>query len=211
MAQPLSPRPWSTTRSPPRARRRSGRPSPRRPRPISASPTHQAWPSPASSSPRMLMLRFGSPTGEPGRCGVQRDCGARLGQHRSTGQQAGDGGQERFVQALRRHRVLDLEIDATEPADVIRFCEMLAPTVGGINLEDIKAPECFEVSRPCAIGSTSLCSTTIGRDRHHRWGGFPQRSRTDRAGHLTGEGGVRRSRSRWHRFGEVLHRARHEP
>ena len=41
--------------------------------------------------------------------------------------------------------VFDIEVDATEPADVIRFCEMLAPTVGGINLEDIKAPECFEI------------------------------------------------------------------
>ena len=39
--------------------------------------------------------------------------------------------------------VFDIEIDAPDPADVIRFCEMLAPTVGGINLEDIKAPECF--------------------------------------------------------------------
>ena len=41
--------------------------------------------------------------------------------------------------------VFDLEIDATDPDDVIRFCEMLAPTVGGINLEDIKAPECFYI------------------------------------------------------------------
>ncbi len=41
--------------------------------------------------------------------------------------------------------VFDLEIDAADPADVIRFCELLAPTVGGINLEDIKAPECFEI------------------------------------------------------------------
>ncbi|HEV2291158.1 MAG TPA: NADP-dependent malic enzyme [Gemmatimonadales bacterium] len=41
--------------------------------------------------------------------------------------------------------VFDLEIDAPEPADVIRFCQMLAPTVGGINLEDIKAPDCFAI------------------------------------------------------------------
>jgi len=41
--------------------------------------------------------------------------------------------------------VFDLEIDASNPDDVIRFCEMLAPTVGGINLEDIKAPECFYI------------------------------------------------------------------
>ena len=41
--------------------------------------------------------------------------------------------------------VFDLEIDASDPEDVIRFCELLAPTVGGINLEDIKAPECFYI------------------------------------------------------------------
>jgi malate dehydrogenase (oxaloacetate-decarboxylating)(NADP+) len=41
--------------------------------------------------------------------------------------------------------VFDLEIDALDPDDVIRFCEMLEPTVGGINLEDIRAPECFYI------------------------------------------------------------------
>ncbi|MGH3649629.1 MAG: NADP-dependent malic enzyme [Acidimicrobiia bacterium] len=41
--------------------------------------------------------------------------------------------------------VFDLEIDAADPDDVIKFCELLAPTVGGINLEDIKAPECFYI------------------------------------------------------------------
>jgi malate dehydrogenase (oxaloacetate-decarboxylating)(NADP+) len=43
--------------------------------------------------------------------------------------------------------VFDLEIDAKTPADVIRFCEMLEPTVGGINLEDIHAPDCFEIEQ----------------------------------------------------------------
>src|SRR5690606_28018015 len=43
--------------------------------------------------------------------------------------------------------VFDIEVDATDPKDVIRFCEMLAPTVGGINLEDIKAPDCFEIEQ----------------------------------------------------------------
>jgi len=41
--------------------------------------------------------------------------------------------------------VFDIEINAPAAADCIRFCEMLEPTVGGINLEDIKAPECFEI------------------------------------------------------------------
>ena len=39
--------------------------------------------------------------------------------------------------------VFDLELDANDPLDVIRACQMLEPTFGGINLEDIKAPECF--------------------------------------------------------------------
>src|SRR5215213_11909460 len=37
----------------------------------------------------------------------------------------------------------DLEVGSTDPDDVIRFCQLLEPTVGGINLEDIKAPDCF--------------------------------------------------------------------
>jgi malate dehydrogenase (oxaloacetate-decarboxylating)(NADP+) len=41
--------------------------------------------------------------------------------------------------------VFDLEIDAPDPDDIIRFCRMLEPTVGGINLEDIKSPDCFYV------------------------------------------------------------------
>ena len=41
--------------------------------------------------------------------------------------------------------VFDLEIDAPDPEDVITFCKMLEPTVGGINLEDISAPACFEI------------------------------------------------------------------
>ncbi len=41
--------------------------------------------------------------------------------------------------------VFDLDINAPTPQDCIAFCKMLEPTVGGINLEDIKAPDCFEV------------------------------------------------------------------
>src|SRR5262245_42250399 len=39
--------------------------------------------------------------------------------------------------------VFDLEVGSEKPDDVIRFCQLLEPTVGGINLEDIKAPDCF--------------------------------------------------------------------
>ncbi|MFW6192468.1 MAG: NADP-dependent malic enzyme [Gemmatimonadota bacterium] len=43
--------------------------------------------------------------------------------------------------------VFDLEVDADGPEDLVRFCEMLEPTVGGINLEDIAAPDCFVVEQ----------------------------------------------------------------
>jgi malate dehydrogenase (oxaloacetate-decarboxylating)(NADP+) len=39
--------------------------------------------------------------------------------------------------------VFDIEVDSRDPNEVIRVCQLLEPTFGGINLEDIKAPECF--------------------------------------------------------------------
>ena len=41
--------------------------------------------------------------------------------------------------------VFDIEIDSHNPDDVIKACQLLEPTFGGINLEDIKAPECFYI------------------------------------------------------------------
>jgi len=43
--------------------------------------------------------------------------------------------------------VFDIELNAKNPEDVVRACEMLEPTFGGINLEDIKAPECFYIEQ----------------------------------------------------------------
>lgn len=41
--------------------------------------------------------------------------------------------------------VFDLEVDETDPQSFIKIVASLEPTFGGINLEDIKAPECFEI------------------------------------------------------------------
>src|SRR5213075_2424765 len=41
--------------------------------------------------------------------------------------------------------VFDLEVGSETPDDVIKFCQLLEPTVGGINLEDIRAPDCFYI------------------------------------------------------------------
>jgi len=41
--------------------------------------------------------------------------------------------------------VFDIEVDTLDPDKIIMFGQMMAPTFGGINLEDIKAPECFYI------------------------------------------------------------------
>ncbi|ULQ47213.1 NADP-dependent malic enzyme [Flagellatimonas centrodinii] len=43
--------------------------------------------------------------------------------------------------------VFDIELDERDPAKLVDIIAALEPTFGGINLEDIKAPECFEVER----------------------------------------------------------------
>ena len=41
--------------------------------------------------------------------------------------------------------VFDIELDTHDPDEIIKVCQLLEPTFGGINLEDIKAPECFYI------------------------------------------------------------------
>jgi malate dehydrogenase (oxaloacetate-decarboxylating)(NADP+) len=41
--------------------------------------------------------------------------------------------------------VFDIELDTHNPDELIKVCQLLEPTFGGINLEDIKAPECFYI------------------------------------------------------------------
>lgn len=43
--------------------------------------------------------------------------------------------------------VFDIEIDEKDPKKLIQIIKSLEPTFGGINLEDIKAPECFEIEQ----------------------------------------------------------------
>ncbi|MBT4728563.1 MAG: NADP-dependent malic enzyme [Cytophagia bacterium] len=41
--------------------------------------------------------------------------------------------------------VFDIEVDTTDIDKFVETCKLISPTFGGINLEDIKAPECFEI------------------------------------------------------------------
>ena len=41
--------------------------------------------------------------------------------------------------------VFDIELNTHDPDEIIKVCQLLEPTFGGINLEDIKAPDCFYI------------------------------------------------------------------
>jgi malate dehydrogenase (oxaloacetate-decarboxylating)(NADP+) len=41
--------------------------------------------------------------------------------------------------------VFDIELASEDPKEIVRTCQMIEPTFGAINLEDIKAPECFYI------------------------------------------------------------------
>ena len=41
--------------------------------------------------------------------------------------------------------VFDIELASEDPKEIVRACQLMEPTFGGINLEDIKAPECFYI------------------------------------------------------------------
>ncbi len=59
--------------------------------------------------------------------------------------------------------VFDFEVNSENPEDVIKFCQLLEPTVGGINLEDIRAPECFHIEQTLR---SSLSIPVMHDDQH---------------------------------------------
>ncbi len=59
--------------------------------------------------------------------------------------------------------VFDLEIDTKDPDKIIEFVKLLEPTFGGVNLEDIKAPECFKIEQTLI----EACDIPIFHDDQH--------------------------------------------
>ena len=57
----------------------------------------------------------------------------------------------------------DIELDARTPEEVIAAVRAIAPTFGGINLEDIKAPDCFVIEQRCQ----ELCDIPVFHDDQH--------------------------------------------
>ena len=59
--------------------------------------------------------------------------------------------------------VFDIELDTKDPKKIIEVVKMMEPTFGGINLEDIKAPECFEIEDALI----EQCNIPIFHDDQH--------------------------------------------
>jgi malate dehydrogenase (oxaloacetate-decarboxylating)(NADP+) len=59
--------------------------------------------------------------------------------------------------------VFDIEIDETDPDKLIEMIRAMSPTFGGVNLEDIKAPECFKIEQELI----KQCDIPIFHDDQH--------------------------------------------
>ena len=59
--------------------------------------------------------------------------------------------------------VFDIEIDETDPVKFVQIVKALEPTFGGINLEDIKAPECFYIEKELK----AQCNIPVMHDDQH--------------------------------------------
>ncbi len=59
--------------------------------------------------------------------------------------------------------VFDIEIDETDPVKFVQIVKALEPTFGGINLEDIKAPECFYIEKALK----AQCNIPVMHDDQH--------------------------------------------
>ena len=59
--------------------------------------------------------------------------------------------------------VFDIELDVTDPGKIIEIVKAMEPTFGGVNLEDIKGPECFEIEQRLI----EMCDIPIFHDDQH--------------------------------------------
>ena len=91
---------------------------------------------PPSRATRVAVISNG--TGDPGH-----------GNSGALARSAGDGGATRvlFQALLPTISAVDIELDTEDPDEIINAVKLMGPTFGGINLEDIKAPECFIIEQ----------------------------------------------------------------
>jgi malate dehydrogenase (oxaloacetate-decarboxylating)(NADP+) len=103
--------------------------------------------------------------------------------------------------------VFDIELNATDPEQVIQACKMLEPTFGGINLEDIRAPDCFEIEERLI----EELDIPVFHDDQHGTAIIPECARNHRAQDRDHHRGVRGRRRGGHRVRGPVSQARRAP
>ena len=102
-------------------------------------------------APRSLRIRRkprGSPAREPRRCSVTNGTAVLgLGAIGALASKPVMEGKAVLFKKFADIDVFDIELDALDPDRFIDIVAAMEPTFGGINLEDIKAPECFLIER----------------------------------------------------------------
>ena len=97
--------------------------------------------------------------------------------------------------------VFDIEIDETDPDKLVEIIAALEPTFGGINLEDIKAPECFMIETQAARAHEDPGLPRRPARHGDRGGRGPaQRAAGGRQGDRRGQAGLLGRRGRRHRL-----------
>ena len=93
--------------------------------------------------------------------------------------------------------VFDIELAENDPDALIETIARMEPTFGGINLEDIKAPECFYIETQAARAHEDPgLPRRPARHGHRRGGGDPQRAEARRQGHRARSSSSPRARAR---------------
>ena len=106
--------------------------------------------------------------------------------------------------------VFDIEVDRTDVDEFVEAVKAIAPTFGGINLEDIKAPECFEIERRLVKELDIPDARRPARHRDYLRSGPAQRAGGRREGHRRDQGGRLGSRCLCNLLRPPLHQARSE-
>jgi malate dehydrogenase (oxaloacetate-decarboxylating)(NADP+) len=106
-----------------------------------------AWRPPATRSSAIRPRPQPHRARQSGRRRHQRHGRAGTGRDRSARAQAVMEGKAVLFKKFAGIDCFDIEIDERDPEKLVDIIAALEPTFGGINLEDIKAPECFYVER----------------------------------------------------------------
>ena len=105
------------------------------------------WPTPVSPLPTTRSRRPRSPRARIRRGGLQWHCGPRTRPQPARSPRNRSWRGRLPIQEVRQHRRVRYRVERDGPDKIVEIVAALEPTFGGINLEDIKAPECFQVER----------------------------------------------------------------